>query len=667
MVGASFVTAVAEVIRSKKGITAVGNAQVDTAQSKFGGASALFDGTGDYLLIDSTNSSSLNFGTNDFTLEFFSRATVRDQFHTIIANNKSSWTAGSVTLLGGSGSTSTTALRLAANSFNSGGAGIVFDNQAMTTGVWYHYAIVRSGNNFTMFRDGTSVSTGTFAGAINLGEDGTRIGYTRWDGDVSTWDGHIDEFRISNNARYTTTFTPTTTPFVNDANTLLLIHADGTDATTFFEDDNGVRAPKAIIANVNAQVSTAQSKFGGTSLLFDGTTDTRIIVIDSISETGAYTIEFWFRKTANAGDLFYVQTETTGRGVMYIGATGNILYDTYSTGTPDFNNTGTEIATGLSNSVWYHIAYVREASNTVKVYLDGVLKQTSSSNVNLPTGGIWFGSRGYIGNIDEIRISNSARYTAAFTPSTTPFVNDANTTLLIHGDGTNGSKVIRDDNGIGRSPKGISALGNAQISTAQSKFGGASALFDGTGDRLTVNSTGDFGFTGDFTLEGWFRASSFGNQFFLFDFRLSADGSVVKPTLYYTPSSGGSIRYFVNGSDRIQSTAFASTTNTWYHIALCKSGTSTKLFINGTQDGSTYTDTNTYVNSNCEIGDYAGGGYGLNGHADEIRFSNSARYTANFTAPTTLFQNDANTLLLLHMDGTNASTVFVDDNGTRPI
>ena len=48
---------------------------------------------------------------------------------------------------------------------------------------------------------------------------------------------------------------------------------------------------------------------------------------------------------------------------------------------------------------------------------------------------------------------------------------------------------------------------------------------------------------------------------------------------------------------------------------------------------------------------------------DELRLSTTARYTANFTAPTAPFQNDANTVLLLHMDGTDAATVFFDDNG----
>jgi hypothetical protein len=74
MVGASFAVAAApEVIRAKKGITAVGNAQVSTAQSQFGGASALFDGTNDYLTVYDNNT--LSFGTGDYTVECWIRPT----------------------------------------------------------------------------------------------------------------------------------------------------------------------------------------------------------------------------------------------------------------------------------------------------------------------------------------------------------------------------------------------------------------------------------------------------------------------------------------------------------------------------------------------------------------------------------------------------------------
>lgn len=221
--------------------------------------------------------------------------------------------------------------------------------------------------------------------------------------------------------------------------------------------------------------------------------------------------------------------------------------------------------------------------------------------------------------------------------------------------------IVKSAAAAGRTAKTITAVGNAQVDTAQSKFGGASALFDGTGDRLTVTSDADFAFAGDFTIEFWIRftARTHGTNYTIFDGRLSTDGSVVKPTIYHIDSS---FRFFVNGADRITSSTLTITNGVWYHVAVSRSGTSTKLFWNGTQEGSTYTDSNSYVQTAFSIGDYAGTGYGLNGHMDEIRISKTARYTSNFTPSTAAFTNDSNTVLLLHCDGTDASTTFTDDN-----
>ena len=72
------------------------------------------------------------------------------------------------------------------------------------------------------------------------------------------------------------------------------------------------------------------------------------------------------------------------------------------------------------------------------------------------------------------------------------------------------------------------------------------------------------------------------------------------------------------------------------------------------------------VSPGMSDGAWDGVQYFLNAHIDEFRISNSARYTAGFTAPTAPFQNDANTVLLIHADGTDASTVFFDDNGIAP-
>jgi hypothetical protein len=73
--------------------------------------------------------------------------------------------------------------------------------------------------------------------------------------------------------------------------------------------------------------------------------------------------------------------------------------------------------------------------------------------------------------------------------------------LLLHGDGTNGSTTIVDSS---PSPKTVTAVGDAQISTAQSKFGGASIAFDGNGDYLDASSSNQYAIgTEDFTVEGW--------------------------------------------------------------------------------------------------------------------------------------------------------------------
>jgi hypothetical protein len=232
-------------------------------------------------------------------------------------------------------------------------------------------------------------------------------------------------------------------------------------------------------------------------------------------------------------------------------------------------------------------------------------------------------------------------------------------------DGANASTTFRDD--AGRTQKGVQANGNAQMSTAQSKFGGASALFDGSGDFLTVphNNAFDLG-TGDFTIEFWVRSADWTTS--------GVSYALINETTsfylgYYKGNFGsgdvGIILY--QGGDRIY-TGFVMTNNTWQHIALVRSSGSTKVYVDGTQQGNTFSgDTTTYnFNTPVYIANDPGGNRYFNGYLDEIRISNTARYTANFTPSTTPFQNDDNTVLLLHMDGTNASTVFFDDNGVKP-
>jgi hypothetical protein len=129
---------------------------------------------------------------------------------------------------------------------------------------------------------------------------------------------------------------------------------------------------------------------------------------------------------------------------------------------------------------------------------------------------------------------------------------------------------------------------------------------------------------------------------------------------------------YVNNTMKLEiftgSTGTGSTslsTNVWYHVAVVRDATNLKVYLNGSQEISITAPSISGARSLRIGGGRDGGGFpntDLNGWMDEVRVSNTARYTAAFTAPTAAFTNDANTLLLLHMDGTDASTVFTDDN-----
>jgi hypothetical protein len=78
-------------------------------------------------------------------------------------------------------------------------------------------------------------------------------------------------------------------------------------------------------------------------------------------------------------------------------------------------------------------------------------------------------------------------------------------------------------------------------------------------------------------------------------------------------------------------------TSTWYHVAITRSGNNWRLFINGTQEGSTVSSS-VSLDGGVAKSIYVGGGTvsaeALNGYIDDLRITKGyARYTANFTAP----------------------------------
>jgi len=250
------------------------------------------------------------------------------------------------------------------------------------------------------------------------------------------------------------------------------------------------------------------------------------------------------------------------------------------------------------------------------------------SNSDLVRIGSESNGLGFLGSIEEVRISKGvARWTANFTPPTSPYTSDANSSLLLHMDGTPGSTTFTDSSG---SPKTVTANGNAHISSF-SKFGGDGVSFDGSGDYLSIpsNSVFEFG-TGDFTVDFWVKFNALSGLQYLYDPRPDSTQGIY-PSIYV---DGTTLKYWMNSADRITG-GTTLVINTWYHIALARSGTQTKLFLDGVQQGSTYTDSNNYISSAVRFGRGAFGAQFLNGTLDEVRISKGiARWTSNFTPPT---------------------------------
>jgi len=208
----------------------------------------------------------------------------------------------------------------------------------------------------------------------------------------------------------------------------------------------------------------------------------------------------------------------------------------------------------------------------------------------------------------------------------------SNVSLLLHGDGPNGSTTITDNS---PSPKTVTAFGDAKISTAQSKFGGASIAFDGNGDWITAPADPAFSFgTGNFTVEFFARWNSFANVNVIFDTRNG--GGSTNGIVFFTTSAGVFTVYRGNAAIITGATL---QTGQWYHIAVSRSSGTTRLFVDGVQSGSSASDPATYTDQNFFAGKTNEASLNFfNGYIDDLRITKGvARYTANFTPPTAPF------------------------------
>jgi hypothetical protein len=552
--------------------------------------------------------------------------------------------------------TSTQIGLLASNStFNAFTYPIVITRSAPLN-TWTHIAVTRNSSNLmTLYVDGVSVNTATYANSLNLNSGGTQTGWKTYvgaalfDGAFQTNEafyGYISNARIANSTCiYTSNFAPLTAPFVANSSIALLTcqsptlkdnspanNAITTSATS--PRISNIQPFDVSFANTGLAISKQYSNGAlqtvgqldelalNTNLngsVFFTAASAQLLSLPSsggfVFGTGDFTIEFWANwaivGASAPGNVITTNINTTGLSIYITNSALNIAR----------LNVAADLAVSVSQVTgrWDHYAFVR-ISGTAYIYKNGVLIGSGVVSTNYAQNGLTIGTdlnrsgytTGYLSNVRIVK--GIGVYTGAFTPPTrslntlqpaaanTAALTDASrTSLLLRTLKTN----VYDDSiynaAITKLPAATPTPSTKQNPFLSSNTGYFSGFFNGS-SRLTTATNAAFTFgTGDFTIETWIyqTISSVSNYMIIVQDNLysSAGGWAL-----YSYNNG--LNFWKGGASQTELIAPAGTIplNTWTHVALSRSSGSNRVFINGAQVGATASDSTNYTGTNLIIG-----------------------------------------------------------------
>ena len=654
--------------QSDNKLTLVGDVTASAAESKYAGSSIYFDGYGDYITLSPEDS--FQFGTEDFTVELWVNYTnsTSASFFFVDARNSSQTTNWAFYR------TSGTEL-----SWYNGTSEIKVSN-FNTPATWTHIAYTRSGTTGKLFINGVQSASGTDNTNYSVAPSLSYIG-TRYSLDERLI-GHMEDFRITKGlARYTENFTvpsesldlytetsgtteetpttPTTYNILsNSSNTGLLITTDGeAGVNSSFVDSSSNAA--TITAGGTPQLNTfSPYRHGGYSMY---STSTNHIEKTGLTApgTGDFTIEAWVYVTESSANQLIWDTRpiatdnTTGINVQF--RSNNVLYAGsyqvgYITGTTTFND-----------NEWVHVALVR-SGGTLTLYGNGVSQGSVAHSVNLTSTDINIGSNRsgasvFNGYIRDLRVVNSAVYSADFTPPTETLTSVTDTVLL-----TCNTPHITET---------ISGTVTTEPFSPYDHIGyiegthGGSVYFDGTEWlQIAHNSIYDiYGSANGFTVEGWIYPEQWANTEY-------GDGIVCKNT----GSAGWIVRIGQDGKLQFVHPSLAGSgplgvpcpINTWTHFAFTRTSTGDwNLYQNGVNtetfslSGTTNRDNNEPIYIGREVSQSSA--Y-FKGYISDVKISNTVVYSTDFDAPTSVIDS---TDSLLHIKGSEGHIIDKSQSGNN--
>lgn len=417
------------------------------------------------------------------------------------------------------------------------------------------------------------------------------------------------------------------------ANVVSLLHFNGNDGGVTFTDNAPSPLTYSTSNAVSTFVSTAQSKFGGASAATTNSTRLNFSSSSDFAVGQVFTCELWVYPTSQQSKWLinnslngfqFGHQNSTSWGV----AENGVAWRLTTTTLPTLN-------------AWNHVAVSRNSSNVMKLFLNGA--EVASATVTTAFTGAGtcsiFEMSGYC---DELRLTKGVcRYTGSFTAPTAAFPDDvsgdadfASVVLLIHADGLNNSYKFTDKSTSAK----LVITPSAFTDTSQSKFGSASAFFSAGTNTSIASATSPAAlnlFPSDYTVEGYVRIQSLVAAY-IFQFYNNNSNRWI---LEFNGSGLLQVTTVNSGTVVQQNTSQTLSVNTWYHFAVSRSGSTTKVFVEGVE---VFSGTVTIPNVNPALvlggAPPAGDTQKLIGWIDEVRVTKgTARYTAAFTPPTAQF------------------------------
>lgn len=644
----------------------------NTSASTYG--SAYFYTAGNYLQI--TNSSAIQLGSENFTVEgwYCTTATRNSSILTLSGSGTVNYMAAIYLY---QSATDTIRLQVSENGTSSL---TVIESATINLNTWYHFAVVRNGQTITFYLNGISV------GSVNTTTAGTSLstGTYHYIGTGKTTTGtardcygYISDVRIIKGTAVVPPVGGPTTPLTAVANTqLLTCQYNGGVNNNVFLDQSGFNNIITRTGNVSQGTFSPYIQTGWSNYYPALAHST--YAANPISSFGAgatFTVEGWVNMSVYPATNYHFSLlascdqGTATYWAIGIGSTGLATVYWY-----DGNAKQCVGSTTLTKGNWYHVAVVVTAG-VVKIYVNGN-QETLSGTTTLtnPTGNSSYttgtergssngGSAGYISNL---RMSTSAVYPSAFTPSTIPLTpaitSNVSATLMTAQD----NRFI--DNSLSER---VITLGTTKPTIqAYSPFGGVTSVPTGYSYKLnTGNSEGCVYFpdnnalrigTNQFTMECWVNLTQWVNGSAIIATKRAYNSTGTGSWIFYIGTNGAvALDQLQTPASIITTAAGAVTTGSWYHIALTRDiDNVVRIYINGVNSGTT-SPTSTFNFSSTDVL-YVGknndsGNYKFIGRMSNFRLVNgTALYTgaSNITVPTSTLTSVTNTALLTYHTNT---------------